>query len=81
MKGKKFTGPTSLSLSPARSIFFGSHLEVETLAVLIFLINGFALCNRKHELDVAYKREAEDMIELARSEAARAERLKSRGLI
>jgi hypothetical protein len=32
-------------------------------------------------LNVAYKREAEDMIELARSEAARAERLKSRGLI
>jgi hypothetical protein len=55
--------------------------EIETLAVLIFLINGFALWNRKHELNVAYKREAEDMIELARSEAARAERLKSRGLI
>jgi hypothetical protein len=55
--------------------------EIEMLAALVFLINGFALWNRKHEMDVAYKREAEDMIELARSEAARTERLKSRGLI
>ncbi len=49
--------------------------EIETLAILIFLINGFALWNRKHELNVAYKREAEDMIELARSEAERDKRL------
>jgi hypothetical protein len=52
--------------------------EVETLGVLIFLINGFALWNRKHELSVAYKREREDMIGAARSEAARTERLKSK---
>ena len=55
--------------------------EIETLAVLIFLINGFALWSRKHELNVAHKREVEDMIEAARSEAACTERLKSQGLI
>jgi hypothetical protein len=55
--------------------------EIETLAVLILLINGFALWNRMHELNVAYTREAEDMIEAERSEAARTERLKSRGLL
>jgi hypothetical protein len=40
--------------------------EIETLAVLIFLINGFALWNRRYELKVAHEREAEDMIEAAR---------------
>jgi len=55
--------------------------EIETLAVLIFAINGIALWNRKRELSLAYKREMEDMIEVTRSEAARTERLKSRGLI
>jgi hypothetical protein len=61
--------------------FSGRSWEIETLAVLILLINGFALWNRKHELNAAYKREAEDMIEAARSEAARTERLKAQGLI
>jgi hypothetical protein len=46
-----------------------------------FIINGFALWNRKHELNEAQKREAEDLIEAARSDGARAERLKSRGLL
>jgi hypothetical protein len=55
--------------------------EIETLAVLIVLINGFALWNRRHELNAAYKREAEGITEAARSEAARTERLKSRGLL
>jgi hypothetical protein len=55
--------------------------EIETLAVIILLINGFALWNRKHELSKAHKLEMEDMIEAARSEAARTERLKSQGLI
>jgi hypothetical protein len=72
-----------LSPPPACSIIFFSYRtwEIETLAVLIFLINGFALWNRKHELSAAHKREAEDVIEAARSEAARTERLKSRGLL
>ena len=55
--------------------------EIETLAILVVLINGFALWSRKHELEVAHKREVEDMIDAARSEAARTERLISRGLI
>ncbi|KJC51721.1 hypothetical protein UP09_02200 [Bradyrhizobium sp. LTSP885] len=55
--------------------------EIETLAALIFLINGFALWNRKNELNKAYKLERDDMVEAARSDAARTERLKSRGLI
>jgi hypothetical protein len=62
-------------------LFSDRTWEIETLAVLILLINGFALWNRKHEFSVAHKRETEDMIEAARSETARTERLKSRGLI
>jgi hypothetical protein len=62
--------------------FFSNRTwEIETLAVLIFLINCFALWNRRYELNSAYKREAEDMVEAAWSEAARTERLKSRGRI
>ncbi|NEU95744.1 hypothetical protein [Bradyrhizobium uaiense] len=62
-------------------LFSGRTWEIETLAVLIVGINGFALWNRRHQLNEAHKREAEEMIEAARSEAARNERLKSRGLI
>lgn len=62
-------------------LFSDRTWEIETLAVLIFLINGFTLWNRRQMLRAAYRREAEEMMAAARSEAARAERLKSRGLL
>jgi hypothetical protein len=54
-------------------LFSDRPWEIETLAVLIFLINGFALWNRSHELKAAHKREVEDMIVSAKNEAARTE--------
>jgi hypothetical protein len=61
-------------------LFFGHPYALETLAVLVILINGFAIWQQRNGLNQARTRDLEDQIEEARAEAARDAHLKSRGL-
>lgn len=61
-------------------LFLGHPYALETLAVLVILINGFALWQQRHDLNEARKRDLETEQEEIRVEAARDARLKSRGL-
>jgi hypothetical protein len=60
-------------------LIFEHPYALETLAVLVVLINGWVLWQQHHDLTEARKRDLEDMMHDARVEAARDVRLKSRG--
>lgn len=59
---------------------FDHPYALETLAILIVLINGFALWQQRHDLNEARNRDLEEETHEARVETARDARLKSRGL-
>jgi len=61
-------------------LFLGHPYALETLVILVVLVNGFALWQQNHDLNDARKRDLEDETEAAQNEAAREARLKSRNL-
>jgi hypothetical protein len=58
----------------------GHQWSLLTLAMSVLIINGFALWQRRHDLDDALRGDAEEEAAEAQSEASRDTRLRARGL-
>lgn len=58
----------------------GHQWSLLTLAILVLIINGFALWQRHHDLDDALRGDAEEEAVEAQSEARRDARLRAKGL-
>jgi hypothetical protein len=59
---------------------FGHRWALETLAIAVLAINGFALWQRNHDFNDALRRDLEDEAAEAQSEAARDAKLRAKGL-
>jgi hypothetical protein len=60
-------------------VLFKHPYVLETLAVLVVLINGFAIWQQRHDFNEARERDLEDEIGKERADDARNERLRLRG--